>query len=107
MNNIKDNKEKSSDKSNLIKIDDSVKKEPKPAKKKIMIKEVTDENLDINKINLNQNKKEIEDKTDIDDSKSTNNKEKTIYINNQNQSHNLNNQSNTDQIKQINIIKDE
>lgn len=77
MNNINDRKEKTIDKSNLIKIDDSVKKEPKPTKKKIMIKEVTDENIDINKISLNQNKQENEDKID-DDSKSINNKEKTI-----------------------------
>jgi len=50
INNNQNNK-----KGNLIKIDESIKREPKTNKKKIMIKEVNDENIGFDKINLSQN----------------------------------------------------
>jgi hypothetical protein len=42
-------------KGNLINIDESIKREPKTNKKKIMIKEVNEENIGFDKINLSHN----------------------------------------------------
>lgn len=109
MNNIKESKSDES-KSNLIKIDESVKKKPKPVKKNIQIKEVTDEDLEINKINLNKNSENIninENNNEKSDSIKESKQEKTIYINNQTKSNKDTNQSTDSNKFEIDLIKDE